>query len=377
MPKELDDRAQNADVIHKQFEDLAIYSPEEKTAISVRDGVIEYLGIELGMEPSDKIFSVYRSPATIANVHPLMVGIPLTDEHVSIDLPPPDTGSKVNSARMVDAQDEFTKTSIAIENKLSLSDSAAVLLKDKRQLSLGYNADLIPHSRYDFEQINIMPHHLAAVEAGRCGPLCSFLDRKPTTELNMAKKELNKAFLDEDGQVSLEQVVEMATALPEAIRKIPVEKLSSLVPALQEMMSYAQEQGAVPESEMEDEDMKEGEQEVTATDEDMPEEDKPKFSDRNFADAVAKQVKKETARYSEVVNKARNFLDDSYSFSGKTANQIMRDALATQSTDSFEDNELSVAFKLLRKSGSDYSKFGDSALDNGLTSRIKSELGEE
>ena len=54
----------------------------------------------------------------------------------------------------------------------------------------------------------------------------------------------------------------------------------------------------------------------------------------------------------------------------------MRDALATQSTDKFEDSELPVAFKLLRKPNTDYSQFGDSKPDTGLMSRISETLGE-
>jgi len=73
--------------IHKQFADLAVYSDTARTAVSVRDGVLEYFGAELNMEPIDKIFTVYRSPATIANAAYAMSGIPLTDEHVSMEGP--------------------------------------------------------------------------------------------------------------------------------------------------------------------------------------------------------------------------------------------------------------------------------------------------
>jgi len=82
-------------------------------------------------------------------------------------------------------------------------------------------------------------------------------------------------------------------------------------------------------------------------------------------------------RYAEVVNKARSFVDAEYDFAGKTANAVMRDALATQSTDKFEDAELSVAFKLLRKANTDYSTFGDTKPDTGLMSRISETLGEK
>ena len=374
------------ETIRKQFADLAVYSETARTAVSVRDGVLEYLGAELGLEPLDKVFTVYRSPATIANAAYAMAGIPLTDEHVSMEGPALDSGSRVESSVVIDQLDESTHSRLAVQNKLAVNDTLQLLLKDKRQLSLGYEADLVPHSRWDFEQINIAPHHLAAVPAGRCGPLCSFIDRKPDTPVKpregdtmKPEKKLIKAFTDAEGSVSLEQIVEIATGLPEAIRKVPVDQLVKLMPAMQEIMSYAKEQGAMPaeepEMEMEGEDM-EGEEKEKMDEE--KEGDKENFADSSkFKDAVASAVKGEVKRYAEVVNKARNFVDAEYDFAGKTANQVMRDALATQSTDKFEDAELSVAFKLLRKANTDYSQFGDTKADSGLMSRISDTLGEK
>ena len=370
------------ETIRKQFADLAVYSKTARTAVSVRDGVIEYLGAELDLEPRDKVFTVYRSPATIANAAYAMAGIPLTDEHVSMEGPALDSGSRVESSVVIDQLDESTHSRLAVQNKLAVNDTLQLLLKDKRQLSLGYEADLVPHSRWDFEQINIVPHHLAAVPAGRCGPLCSFIDRKPEKpqEGKTMKPKLIKAFTDAEGSVSLEQIVEIATGLPEAIRKVPVDQLVKLMPAMQEIMSYAKEQGAMPaedpEMEMEGEDM-EGDEEKEMMDEEK-EGEKENFADSSkFKDAVASAVKGEVKRYAEVVNKARNFVDAEYDFAGKTANAVMRDALATQSTDKFEDSELPVAFKLLRKPNTDYSQFGDTKAETGLESRINADLGEK
>lgn len=206
------------------------------------------------------------------------------------------------------------------------------------------------------------------------------------------KPKMHKAFTDAEGAVSLEQIVEIATALPEAIRKVPVDQLKKVMPALQQIMSYASEQGAMP-AEGDGEDMPTEDADANPTDEEGGE-DQNKFADslskilgrkivdadgakaaiekhrREFADAEVK-------RYAEVVNKARSFLDAEYDYTGKTANQVMRDALATQSTDQFEDAELSVAFKLLRKPNTDYSQFGDAKPGSGLESRIKQSLGEE
>ena len=192
----------------------------------------------------------------------------------------------------------------------------------------------------------------------------------------MEPKKLIKAFTDAEGSASLEQIVEIATGLPEAIRKVPVDQLEKLMPAMQEIMSYAKEQGAMPEAEAEEmtDEAEEGEE---MTDEEK-EGDKENFADSSkFKDAVASAVKGEVKRYAEVVNKARNFVDAEYDFAGKTANAVMRDALATQSTDKFEDAELSVAFKLLRKANTDYSQFGDTKADSGLASRISETLGEK
>jgi len=361
--------------IHRQFADIATYSDTERTAVSIRDGVLEYLGVEIGLEPPDKVFAVYRSPATIANAAHAMMGIPLTGEHVSLDGPAPSDGGRVESSTVIDQIDEPTHSRLAVQNKLAVSDSLQITLKDKRQLSLGYEADLVPHSKWDYEQVNIVPHHLAAVSDGRCGPLCSFLDRKPKEKIMSKKVNL---FLDAEGQVNLEQIVEIATALPEAIKKVPVDQLVKLMPAMQEIMSYAKEQGAMPaedpEMEMEGEDM-EGEEKEMVDEE--KEGDKENFADSSkFKDAVASAVKGEVKRYAEVVNKARNFVDAEYDFAGKTANAVMRDALATQSTDKFEDSELPVAFKLLRKPNTDYSQFGDTKADTGLESRITKTLEE-
>lgn len=384
------DNSQPAQPIRRQFADLATFSVTDRTAVSVRDGVLEYLGVELGLEPADKIFTVYRSPATIANAAYAMAGIPLTDEHVGMDGPAPDTGSTVTHSEVIDQVDEPTHSRLAVRNKLAVSDSMGVMLADKRELSLGYTADLVPHSRWDFEQVGITPHHLAAVHAGRCGPLCSFLDRKPPPpqEGEMAKK-LNKAFLDAEGEVNLAQIVEMATSLPDAIREVPVTRLQEIVPALQEVMSYAKEQGAVPAEEVTDEEV---EEEVETVDAEGDKEKESAFADslskvlgkkvtadkaaaavqahsRTFADAEVK-------RYAQVVNKARNFVDADYDFTDKSANEVMRDALATQSTDTFEDSELAVAFKMLRQPNADYRNFGDAKADSSLDARLANALKE-
>lgn len=356
------------------FNDAVTYDGEMKAAISVRDGVLEYLGSELGMEPADKIFYVYRSPATIASAANLMPGIPLLGDHIEPGTEGEGSTSKVESASLIDAFDESTASTLAIRNMVSVDESMqAELESGKRELSLGYTGSLVPHDKYDFEQRDIIPTHLAVVERGRCGSGCRFLDRKPTQEATMPK--MHKAFVDADGAASLSQIVEVAAALPEAIKNVPVDKLQELMPALQEIMDIASAVGikaepaaAAPvEEEMVDEDPK-------------PEEDEkmPITDSAAFKDAVKGAIATAVKDHAIVIDKARDFVDEAYCFTDKSTVQIMRDALAVEhGATQFTDAELPVAFKLLKKASQDYKTFGDHKAEGGLTARLKASLKED
>lgn len=357
------------------FNDSLTFDTESKTAISFRDGVLEYLGSELGIEPADQIFTVYRSPATIANAATLMAGIPLTDEHVPLDEPPTNPVGAVEQAEMVDLFDEDSGSTVGVRNQIAVTDQIrGALQTGKRELSLGYNGSLLPHNKYDFEQRNILPHHLAVVQAGRCGPACAFIDRKPLEDINMPKSKtgqqankpaekgqgdavLIKQFSDAEGQPNLEEIVEIAQGLPEALRKLPMDKLQEVMPQLQEIVAMSG--GSMPEEEITDADPEE-----EAPDEEMKdEEEKKNFGDsKKFQDAVAQAVKENGEKLATVIDKAKDFVDSSYSYHGKTADQIMRDALETQHGDTkFTDSELPVAFKLLKPVATNMQDFGDGA----------------
>lgn len=379
---------QFSDSYRGEFHDRATFDPVKKTAVSVRDGVLEYSGAEIGMKPEDHIFTVYRSPATIANTAMKMRGLSITDQHVPLDSPAPSHGGFIDEAEMIDAHDGQTNTTIAIQNRLAVSDTLLPIIEtERRELSLGYNADLVPHDVYDFEQKNIMPHHLAVVDRGRCGSMCSFIDRKTTDQQennNMANK-FHKAFCDQEGQLNLQQIVELATGLPEAIKNVPVDQLTDLLPALQEIMETAKtvmpkEEPANGEGEgNETETGDEGEPNpIDNEDEDMSQEEK----DKKFSDAVSVAAEKKAKEYadqaikrhSQVVEKARDFLPDDYKFSDKSTEQVMRDALATESQEGFADTELDLAFKMLKKPESRYTDFGDSA---GQSSSRFTEIGDK
>jgi uncharacterized protein Smg (DUF494 family) len=69
-------------------------------------------------------------------------------------------------------------------------------------------------------------------------------------------------------------------------------------------------------------------------------------------------VKKFADERVAIILKAKAFLDENYKFEDKDNLTIMRDALATQTNDKFSDEEVSVAFKMLKKFA-DYSNFAD------------------
>lgn len=346
-------------MIKGHFTDSMDWNPEERTAISVRDGVLEYAGVELGLSPPDKMFTVYRSPATIANVAAKLPGICLIDGHIDPTGPPVSEGiGRITHADMIDLIDTATDSKLAIRNKIHM-DSVAV--KPKSQLSLGYTAELVPHDFYDFEQREIQPHHLAVVQAGRCGSSCSFIDHNPTEGKDMSTKTkqtpaaaaLHKVFADQDGQPNLEQIVEIAMKLPEALKAIPVDELQKLLPVFQEAVNMAG--GATAPAGAEEE------TEVTVEDEGMTEEEEkvPMQDTTEFKDAIASAKANAVKQHGEVVDKAKNFVDSAYVFAGKSTEQIMRDALATESSDKFTDAELPLAFKLLKKTASATKAFGD------------------
>lgn len=372
----------------RHFKDLLPFDAVNKTVLSTRDGVSEYYGAELGIEPADKLFTVYRSPATTANAAMKMAGIPVTDGHVSMDTPPPANGGSVLASEMVDFRDEALLSSVAVKNQVSISDTLLAKVEaGQRQLSLAGGWKLVPHDSCDFEATDITPHHLAVIEQARQGPNMRFLDSQPKPKGNDMKKKFRDqlkagklakakfadsilaAFCDAEGEMNLQAVVEIATAIPEAIKTMSLEQLQQLMPVLQEAIEAAKAGGA----KVEDEEPSEEDKKKLADEEAAKKED----DEKKFSDAVAKKATEfldaAIAERDDVVEKARLFVDESYSFKGKETKQIMRDVLALDNPGvKFADSELSVAFKLLKPKRPDYSRFGDS-----VSGRLSSLKGKE
>ena len=347
------------------------YDAKTKTITSVRDGAQEYLGVEQGLEPPEKIFTFFRDASTITSIAEDMAGLPIIEDHIDAELKPTkeQTIGIVGDTEVLECYDESNDSTLMLRNKASFSDKILKLLDSgKRYLSLGYIARVREHDRYDFEQYDIQPRHLAVVDSARGGAALTFLDK--------GKKTMHEAFLDADGNMSMQKIAELAAEIPEAIKQMDIKELQKLAPMFMKIVETAKSQGMdmpaeeemedrdMPEKEMEDGDMPDKEME----DQEMPdkEEEKMKYTDSDFRAAVRKQATEQIKTHATVTDKARGFLPETYGFADKSPSQIMRDTLAeTNPGEKFEDNELSVAFKMLR-ANQKYSNFADSGAASNI-----------
>ena len=336
-------------IISGHFFDAVTFDVEQKTAVSVRDGVLDYFGHELGLEPANKIFKVYRSPAQIARAAEKMAGLPLTDEHVEVGPKVKRSIGSVVSAEVIDFTDG-EGAALAIKNRLEVKAENLPLLDKKRELSLGYEARLEPAIEYDFKQVDIVPHHLALVETGRCGSGCRFLDKsakKESSEMDMTKMiEAVGKFTDEQKKEFVAKITDAPTAaqVVELLSKFKAEEIEEIKEQIQKLIDPA----GKPKANDQDKDKGEDDDKEKAK-------DSKKIKDSaaleaRFQDAVTKATTEQVATTLAIIDRARQFLPTDYKFADKTGNQIMRDAIATQHAGvRFEDAELPVAFKMLRQ----------------------------
>lgn len=364
----------------------AFFDSSTRTIRSVRDGVQEYYGIELGMEPHNKVFTVFRSPETIASIASKLNGLPVIDEHTHDGM----NGKTQEVSSLVDCEvvelmDASNDSTMYLENKV-IDTPKVMSLRDngKKEFSLEYLGKLREHSKYDFEQYDLEPTHLALVDSARGGSVLTFVDKK---EVNMGDKTLSKVFLDAEGNPNLQQIVEIAQELPEALKKIPMDKIQEVMPMLQEIVAMGSSSGDMDSVT----DMKTEEKMVDMETEyeDMEGEEKEKFEDSKLFKSIIKSkgqsfadskqfkdaVKEATNAHTVAIEKARDFVEEGYSFADKSTVQIMRDALAAEHGETeFKDSELSTAFKMLKKSGSSLEKFADGQGKSALESRIEQQL---
>ena len=310
---------------------------DKRTIISIRDGIHEYLGFELGMTPADKIFSVYRSPETVKEIAPKLINLPLSDEHLDFDkLPKYLEKGKILTSEVQEFEDKETVTTVNVLNKVFLDENMVQLVSEgKDELSLDYSGSLIPHDQYDFEQVDIVPKFLAIVSRGRCGSQCKFQDQKGE-------------------EMGLEEILKVIGELSEEDR---LKLMDALLP---KKLEDGEGEKSIEDQEVDKEKLKkEGVEEFK---------DSQCFQDAmiNFADERV-----------SVIEKAKGYLAKDYTFKGKSNLDIMRDSLkAEKSGVEFKDCEVGVAFKMLQevKATDELKHFADKKEDSKWDKLLKGEI---
>lgn len=356
--------------------------------VSVRDGKLDYFGFEVGLggEQATDSIPIYRTRETIEKLAPALIDIPIVEGgHLDTDYAVPEhvIVGYTRTAKIIEIEDPATESTCAVAHEAEMIKPVPGL----PDLSLGYKAKIRPY-RDGFEQYDIIPHHHAAVEAGRCGGICSFKDEKTQENamLNSLLKNKSKQSgknpapgkprqFNDEGAPTLEEIAGTIGNFAEAVKRVPLdENVMAVIAAMQAVIDGAgagDGGGTPPPANQEGGDSDTppaGEQEQKDEDKgagngDKGKEDEKPFADaKQFHDAVAKASQAEVQRYMKVVSKAQQFLPENYDYSSKTPNQIMKDTLASQGYKNFSDEKLPIAFEMLRRDA-DYKTFGDEGKD--------------
>jgi len=336
--------------------------------VSIRDGVMEYMGAEIGKEPLTKIFKVYRSPKEVERIASSIVGIPITDGHIEPygEIEESLKHGEVKTFSFVDAEENELNSTLAVQHDIKLDENMLQFIQDQKpESSLGYTGKLVPSEDYDFEQVDLVPHHLAVVTAGRCGKICKFKDGEV------------KNFLNEDGTLDLKAFVE---AVKSAMEKADDSQKSELSKEFSDMFGKPEK---VEVTDMEKEEMKaEAVEEVKKDDEFMDSirdeaiktfKDSDEYKEATSVDSVEafkdsdgyrKAIEEEATLRANIVSKASPFLDKAYDFKDKSTCEIMADTLKAEFSDkSFTDEQVPVAFEMLEvKNNAELKNFGDAGI---------------
>jgi uncharacterized protein len=228
-------KSNGKDVVRFTKRELTEEGYLQAPAIIARTGIQEYTAVELGLEASDKIIRLYRSPAEVFSQAALdsFEAKPITLFH-------PEKGVSASNWRgtaVGDFHNVRKETDDLVHADLIVRDEDTVreVAFGLKELSCGYDFDLdltpgtTPEGQaYDGLQKNIRGNHLAIVYRGRCGPECRIGDGAGTgvgdcgcnhTERNQNMATITRiidgitlAFADDTQASVIEKVVKDANA---------------------------------------------------------------------------------------------------------------------------------------------------------------------
>ena len=189
-----------------------------------KEGVFPYSGAQIGLEPPDRIFKVYRpaeelqKPATLKSFEL----VPFINEHAMLG----DYGVPAESKGVlgvVGQNVKFNAPYLTADIKIFGNKMKDLLERGKNNISAGYSFDLDNTSgnfngeNYDCIQRNIRCNHIALVQEGRCGKDVRVLDKNDiipdALPLNLNSGEKNM-------QISSEELAELVKNLTARVDKL-------------------------------------------------------------------------------------------------------------------------------------------------------------
>jgi len=182
--------------------------------IFARTGIQERYGAEISPDfEQTKLYKEYRSPAEVfkTSVLEAFKNIVITNDHPQEQLD--STNTKFHAIGFVSSTVEIIDNSyLQCEITIFCDDTIEDIQAGKVELSAGYlyNLLIVEDEDYDYIQTDIKPNHIAIVQAGRCGSICSLaFDKKPNSK--QGKKMLVKfKKLLPDGTEEIVKEVEIA-----------------------------------------------------------------------------------------------------------------------------------------------------------------------
>lgn len=189
-----------------------------------KEGVFPYSGAQIGLEPPDRIFKVYRPAEELQKPETLKSFelAPFINEHAMLG----DYGVPAESKGVlgvVGQNVKFNAPYLTADIKIFGNKMKDLLERGKNNISAGYSFDLDNTSgnfngeNYDCIQRNIRCNHIALVQEGRCGKDVRVLDKN---DIIPDALPLNLNNGDKNMQISSEELSQLVKNLTERVDKL-------------------------------------------------------------------------------------------------------------------------------------------------------------
>ncbi len=161
-----------------------------------RAGWFDYLGKEI-THPELDIVRVYRSPAELFNPATMasFEGKPLTDGHPMDHVTPENAtmyirGSVQNVRQGAGESSDLLLADINVYDKTLMDE----IENGKREVSAGFEFDLVENRDGTYSQTGILGNHVAVVDKGRAGDRVRILDGKPQFARDMSNEDAARKY---------------------------------------------------------------------------------------------------------------------------------------------------------------------------------------